>query len=48
MTSHPGSQRITIHILINISQIKGSQTMKFGQLIEYVKINIFIEKSCRK
>ena len=29
------------HILLNISQIKGNQTMKFGQLIEYPKRNIF-------
>ena len=27
----------------NILQIKGNQTMKFGQLIEYNKINIFFE-----
>ena len=42
MTLHPGKQRITIHILLNISQIKGNQTMKFGQLIEYPKIHIFL------
>ena len=40
MTSHPGKQRITIHILLNISRIKDNQTMKFGQLIEYPKRNI--------
>ena len=28
----------TIHILPNISQSKGNQTMKFGQLIEYNRI----------
>ena len=35
MTSQPGKQTITIHILAIISKSKGSQTMKFGQLIEY-------------
>ena len=39
MTSQPGSQTITIHILLtiqilpNISQSKGHQTMKFGELV---------------
>ena len=37
MTSQPGHQRITAHILLNISRIKGNQTMKFGQLIEHPK-----------
>ena len=41
MTSQPGSQTIAIHILPNISQSKGNQTMKFGQLIEYNNKNIF-------
>ena len=31
MTSQPGLQTIAIHILPNISQSKGNQTMKFGQ-----------------
>ena len=35
-------QRITIHILLNISRIKGNQTMKLGQLIEYPKKSIFL------
>ena len=35
MASQPGLQTIAIHILLNISQSKGNQTMKFGQLIEY-------------
>ena len=48
MTSQPGQQTITIHILPNISRIKGNQTMKVGQLIEYNKKNILLEKSCRK
>ena len=38
MTSQPGLQIIAIHILPNISQPKGNQTMKFGQLIKYNKI----------
>ena len=32
----------------HISQTKGNQTMKFGQLIEYNKGNIFLQKLCRK
>ena len=48
MTSQPGQQTIRIHILLNISQSKGSKTIKFGQLIEYNKKNIFLQKSCRK
>ena len=35
MTPQPGWQTITIHILLNISPIKGNQSMKFGRLIEY-------------
>ena len=42
MTLQPGLQTIAIHILPNISQGKGNQEMKFGQLIEYIKINISI------
>ena len=34
--------------MLNISRIKGNQTMKFGQFIEYKKKNIFLQKSCRK
>ena len=41
-------QTIAIHILPNISQSKGNKTMKFGQLIEYKKINIFLKKLCGK
>ena len=44
MMSQPGSQTITIHILINISRSKGNQTVKFDQLIEYNR-NIFLKKS---
>ena len=48
MTPQPGLQTIALHILPNISQNKGNQTMKFGQLIEYNKQNIFLQKLCRK
>ena len=34
MTSQTVSQTITIHILSDISRIKGNQTMKLGQGIE--------------
>ena len=44
MTSQPGLQAIAIQILPNISQSKGNQTMKFGQLTEYNKRNIFLQK----
>ena len=44
MTSQPGKQKIVIHILSNISRIKGNQTMKFSQLIEYNMRNTFLEK----
>ena len=42
MTSQPGQQGIKIHKLLNISRITGNQTMKFGQLTEYPKRNIFL------
>ena len=48
VTSQPGLQTIAIHILPNISQNKGKQAMKFGRLIEYSKIYIFLQKLCRK
>ena len=48
MTLQPGLETITIPILPNISQSKGNQTMKFGQLIEYNKRNIFLQKLCQK
>ena len=37
-----------MHLLINISRSKGNQAMKFGQLIEYNLINIFLEESYTK
>ena len=30
MTSQPGEQTISMHVLPNVSRSKGSQTMKFG------------------
>ena len=48
MTSQPGLQTIVIHILTNISESKGKQTMRFGQLTEYNKRNIFLQKLCGK
>ena len=47
MTSQPGKQTITIHILLNMPRNKDNQTIKFGQLIEYNMKNIF-QKSRRK
>ena len=48
MMSQPGLQAIAIHILPDISQSEGNQTMKFGQLTEYNKRNIFLQKLCQK
>ena len=48
MTSHSERQTIAIHILFNISRIKGNQTMKLGRLTEYNTRNIFLEKSYTK
>ena len=45
MTSQDGLQTIAIHILSNISQSKGNQTMKFGQLTKCNKRNIFFSKN---
>ena len=33
-----------MHILPNISQSKGNEAIKFGQLIEYNKTNNFLQK----
>ena len=48
MASQPGLQTIAVYILPSIPQSKDNQTMKFGQLIEYNKGNIFLQKLCRK
>ena len=42
MASQPGYETIIIQIFPNMLQSKGSQAMKFGQLIEYSKRNIFL------
>ena len=47
MTSQPGQETITIHILPNISQSKSNQKMKFAQVIEYNNRNIFLQKLCK-
>ena len=41
MTSPPGLQAIAIHILPNISQRNGNQTLRIGQLIEYKKRKLY-------
>ena len=46
MTSQPGF--ITIAILSNISQSKGKQKTKFGQLMDYDKKNVFLQNLCGK
>ena len=48
MTSQPGKETITIHILHNILPSKGNERMKFSQLIECSKRNIFPQKLSRK
>ena len=48
MTSQYGEQTIAIFIFTNISKNKGNQAIKFGQLIDYNKRNIFLEKSYTK
>ena len=45
MTPQPDLQTIAIHILPNTPQTKGNQTMKFGQLIEFNKRNVFLKKN---
>ena len=39
----PGKQTVALPILLNLSQSKGNQTLKFGQVMEYNKKNIFFE-----
>ena len=36
-----------LHIMPSISWSKGNQTIKLGQLIEYNKRNIFLQKLCK-
>ena len=42
MTSQPGIQRNTVHLLLNISRSKGNETMKFNMR------KIFLEKLYKK
>ena len=44
MMSPPGLQTISIHIIPNVSQSKYNHAIKFGQLIEHNKRNIFLQK----
>ena len=48
MTPQGGKITIAIHILPNISRSKGNQTIKFGQIKEYILRHIFLEKSYTK
>ena len=48
MVSQTGQQIVEIHILLNISRNKGNQRMTFGQLLDYNKKTIFLEKSYTK
>ena len=48
MASPTGKQKLTIHILPDISRSKSNQAIRFGQLIEYNVRNIFFEKSFTK
>ena len=43
MTSQPGEKTIRIQIFPNISRSKDNQTMKLGQLIEYIERNILFK-----
>ena len=47
MMSQLGKQTIAIHILPNISRSAGNQTLKFDQLKEYNRRNIFFENHKR-
>ena len=44
MVSQPDLQTTAICSLPNISESKGNQARKFGQLIDYYKRNIFLQK----
>ena len=48
MMSQPVLPSIAIHILPNVSQSKGNQAIKFSQLIEFNKGNIFLQELFRK
>ena len=44
MMSQPRYQIIAVHIMPNILRSKGSQTIKFHQLVKHNTRNIFVEK----
>ena len=44
MASQPGQKTIAIYILPNISRNKGKQTIKFGQLKEYMQVSKTMQK----
>ena len=48
MTLQPVKQTMVIHVLPNIPRNWGNKKTKFGQLIEHVMRNVFIEKSYTK
>ena len=48
MTSQPGWQTITMHVVPNIPRNKSNQTVEIGQLIEYNMRNISVEKCYAK
>ena len=48
MTSPPDQQTIATLILPNISASRSNQTLKLGQLTDYHKRNIFLQKLCLK
>ena len=43
MTSQPGYQTMTIHILLTISRRKGNQGMEFHQTTEWNKRSFFFK-----
>ena len=47
MTPQPSKQTIIIYIFANISESKGNQAMKFGQLMN-IAWYIFLENWCAK
>ena len=47
MISQFDLQTITLDILPSMSRSKGNETMKFGQVTEYNKRNIFVQKLWR-
>ena len=48
LTSQTGQQIIAIHIFPSASRIKGNQSIKLGQLVEYHVRNILLQTSCKE